>query len=99
MNKDTRGKLPLHLVPPRAIESIARVREFGVNKYHEAWDWVEDVDPDKFLEAAARHLLTIRKESDLTSIDPESGLLHLEHALCSLSMAIEIIKRKEEEND
>lgn len=94
MNKDTKGKLRLSFVPPRAIESIARVREFGVTKYKEEWDWLRDVEPEKFVEAAMRHLLVTQMDRDLLAIDMESGLPHLDHALCSLAMAVEILKRR-----
>jgi hypothetical protein len=90
-HKDTKGKLKLNLVPPRAYESIALVREFGCNKYGDPWGWLEHVKEEDLREACKRHLLRIEMGE---THDPESNLLHLEHALCSLAMAIEIIKRK-----
>lgn len=91
MFKDTKGKLKLNLVPPRAIESIAKVREFGSSKYKDEWSWVTAVKAEDLIEATKRHLL----KKDLgEDIDPESGLSHLDHALCSLAMAVEIIKRE-----
>lgn len=90
-HKDTKGKLRLNLVPPRAYESIALVREFGCNKYGDPWGWLEHVKEEELIEACKRHILRI--EMGETN-DPESNLLHLEHALCSLAMAIEIIKSK-----
>jgi len=86
-HKDTKGKLMLNLVPPRAIRSIALVREFGVNKYKDPWGWKDVVTVEQLVEAAKRHILYMELGENL---DPESGLLHLEHALCSLAMAIEI---------
>lgn len=86
-HKDTKGKLKLNLVPPRAIRSMALVREFGVNKYKDPWGWKSKVTVDEFVEAAKRHILAVELGDEL---DPESGLLHLEHALTSLAMAIEI---------
>lgn len=90
-HKDTKGKLPLNLVPPRAYESIALVRKFGNDKYGDPWAWLEATKEEDFREAARRHLLRIDMGEEL---DPESGLMHLEHALCSLAMAVELIKRK-----
>lgn len=90
-HKDTAGKLPLNLVPPRAYESIAKVRDFGNKKYGDPWKWLECTTADQYIEATRRHLLKIDLGEDL---DPESGLLHLEHALCSLAMAVELVRRK-----
>lgn len=92
MHKDTKGKLKLNLIPPRSLESIAKVREFGNAKYNSPWGWLDHVKEEDLREAAKRHLLRIDLGED---IDSESGLLHLEHALCSLAMAVELIKRKE----
>lgn len=90
-HKDTKGKLPLLLVPPHAIEAIARVREYGNKKYGDPWKWLTCTTPEQYIEAALRHIL---KDMMGEKIDPESGLPHMDHALCSLAMAVELIKRK-----
>lgn len=95
-HKEVAGKLPINLVPLRALESIAKVREFGVKKYSDPWAWLTLVEPNAFIEATRRHIITHLKGNE---IDKESGLAHLEHALCSLAMAVEIIKLKEEEQN
>ena len=95
MNKDTKGKVPLNLLPPYAIESIARVREFGNSKYNSAWGWLETVTASELIEATKRHLLQLDKG---VLRDDESGLLHLEHAACSLMMALELSKRATQNN-
>jgi hypothetical protein len=86
-HKDTKGKIKLNLVPPRAYEQIAKVREFGNNKYGSAWGWLEACKESDFIEAAKRHLNAYAK-GEIT--DPESGLDHLDHALTSLAMASEL---------
>lgn len=87
MEKDIKGKLRLNLIPPQALVSIAKVREFGVSKYPSEWGWKDSVPQAALIEACKRHLLKI----DLgEKVDSESGLLHLEHALCSLAMAVEL---------
>lgn len=95
-HKQTQGKLKLNLIPPEAQVSIAKVREFGANKYKDAWAWKKVVKPEDLVEAAKRHLLKI----DLGEyIDSESGFLHIEHALTSLAMAIQIIKERGQNGD
>lgn len=93
-HKDTKGKLRLNLIPPEALVSIAKVREFGVRKYKDPWAWVAKVSVEDFVEATKRHLLARDRGEE---IDPESGLEHIEHALCSLAMAVEVL-RKERDN-
>jgi hypothetical protein len=87
-NKDTKGKLKLLLVPPKSLEAVAKVREFGSNKYGSDWGWVGKVDPKDLIEAAERHILKWRKGEIL---DDESGLPHIHHALTSLAMAAELM--------
>lgn len=87
MHKDTKGKLRLDLIPPLSKEAIAKVREFGVTKYPDAWGWLDSVSANDLITAAERHIHYFRKGEEL---DPESGLPHLWHALASLGMAIEI---------
>lgn len=88
MNKDTKGKVRLNLLPPNALEKVARIREFGVNKYGNEWGWLQAVSSEEFIEATKRHLLEIDKGF---LIDPESHELHLTHAATSLLMALEIV--------
>lgn len=92
-HKDTAGKLPLNLVPPRAYQAIALVREFGCKKYGDPWKWLECTTADQYIEAAKRHFLKIELGEE---IDPESGLPHLFHAQCSISMAVELYQRARE---
>lgn len=88
-HKDTKGKLKLNLVPRKALKSVARVREFGNNKYPSktGFEFLKHVKSDDLVEAAWRHILE-HLEGRLE--DPESGELHLAHAATSLLMAIEI---------
>lgn len=86
-NKDTKGKLRMDLIPPRALVAIAKVREFGNNKYGSPWGWLDNTDPKDFITATKRHLLQIDLGEDL---DKESSIDHLYHALTSLAMAVEL---------
>lgn len=77
--KQTKGKLPVHLVDPEALEEMARVLEFGATKYAPN-RWRGGLKYDEYLLAAIeRHRLAIRKGEDR---DPETGLLHSAHIMC-----------------
>jgi hypothetical protein len=85
--KDTKGKLKVSLIPPRALISIAKVREFGVSKYKDAWSWVDLVKVEDLQEAIDRHQLKIKLGETL---DDESGLPHSWHIACSAAMICEL---------
>lgn len=84
--KDTRGKPKLGLVPRAAMEEMAKVREFGIEKYKDDEMWRQVPESD-FIHATLRHIF---KYLDGENIDPESNLEHLSHALCSLSLAVAV---------
>lgn len=87
--KDTKGKLKLNLVPNYGLEAVARVREFGCNKYPGDVDgYITAVKCSDMVEACRRHLL---KHNKGELLDPESMELHLSHVACSAMMAIEIL--------
>lgn len=101
MNKDSKGKTQVSLVPYTAIQKIAKVREFGNKKYGHTDSWMQ-VDPVDFYEAALRHLhktMDSLKYDIGSEIDEESGLPHAWHALCSLVLAegIPQLERRSEE--
>jgi hypothetical protein len=78
--KSDKGKLVLKYVPPELITAVAKVREYGNQKYMTAENW-RDVDPEKFHDAMLRHILAMWV--DWKSVDPESGLPHLWHLMCN----------------
>ena len=80
--KADNGKAKLSLVPPEIIYAIARVREYGNNKYPEGGkdNW-KQVEPERYRDAMFRHLLAYL--NDPKSIDEESGLPHLWHLSCN----------------
>ena len=86
------GKPRPTLVPVKAIRAIAAVREQGCKKYGNPENW-RKVEPERYHEAMLRHTLAIWK--DPYAIDPESGLLHLEHICCNAAFLLEM---KKEEN-
>jgi len=90
--KDTLGKSPLALIPYAALEAIARVREFGNRKYQDPSKWYQHDDMlPQFVEAAQRHLAKYQDAvmyGNRSVDDEESGLSHLDHAICTLALAI-----------
>ena len=71
---------------PQAIEAVARVSEYGAEKYTwNGWETVPDRE-ERYGEALARHLL---KEG----YDAESSMLHAAHAAWNAMARLEIILR------
>jgi hypothetical protein len=87
------GKPKLSLVPPEIIRNIARVREYGNNKYPEGGkdNW-KNVEPDRYRDALFRHLLAYLE--DPNGVDEESGLPHLWHLSCNAAFLCELEKGK-----
>lgn len=83
------GKLPLHLVPPEAIEGLAEVLSFGAQKYGER-NWEEGIKWSRVFSAAQRHMTTYLKGERL---DPESKKSHLKHALANLAFLVTFEER------
>lgn len=83
------GKLRISLVPTEIIRAIARVREYGVNKYGARELW-RDVEQERYRDALLRH--TLAWWDDPMSRDAESGLLHLEHMACNMAFLLELRK-------
>jgi len=77
--KMAEGKPKVSLVPRSAIEQLARVYEYGLQKYHRnSWrEFTLEQALATFQDAAGRHLLAY---NDGEEIDPESGLPHLAQA-------------------
>ena len=87
--KHDQNKPPMHLLPPHAIEQVAKVFGFGAKKYA-AFNYLEEggLDSNRLIGAAMRHINAWNKGETL---DPESGENHLAHAVCSLTMLLEIL--------
>ena len=82
------GEKPkMHLLPPKAINEVAKVLTFGARKYDEEnWRKLEDLQ-SRYSSGALRHIFAHLDSEDL---DPESGLSHLAHAICCLLFKLEI---------
>lgn len=75
------GKLRLTLVPTEAVEAVAAIRMYGVQKYVEVDNW-KRVEKDRYKDAAFRHYVRYLREP--YGMDSESNLPHLWHCLCNL---------------
>ena len=80
------GKPHPSYVPVEIIEGIMRVREKNTaSKYPDPESW-KKIDPKRWHEAMLRHVLACW--NDPYSVDPESGLLHLEHIACNVAFML-----------
>ena len=79
------GKPRPTYVPVEIIEAVMRVREYGNAKYGDPDNW-RTGEPERYHEAMLRHLL--KAWHDPYAVDPESGLLHLEHAACNIAFLL-----------
>lgn len=85
--KADHGKTRLTLVPTGIIRAIARVREYGTDKYGDPENW-KRVEPQRYKDAAFRHFLAYL--DDPFSVDEESGLPHLWHLACNIAFLIQL---------
>lgn len=70
------GKERYGLIPPWALEELARVFTKGATKY-QPWNWAQGMDWSRIYDAAQRHLAEWAKGE---SVDKETGLRHLAQA-------------------
>jgi hypothetical protein len=81
---------------PRALLEVARVAEFGAQKYARG-NWVHVKDNQRRYEAAlGRHLLNKYIEGDN---DKDSSLLHLAHSAWNALAVLELKLRDVQERD
>lgn len=88
------GKPHPSYVPVEIIEAVMRVREYGNAKYKSPDNW-KTVEPERYHEAMLRHVL--RAWADPYAVDPESGLLHLEHIATNIAFLL-ALKEEGSEN-
>ena len=80
--KADNGKPPLAILfdTPKALGEVARVMAYGAVKYDRK-NWAKCDDPERYVSATLRHIAAYQSGE---KIDPESGMSHLAHAVCSL---------------
>ena len=93
--KADNGKPRVTLVPLEIIRNIARVREFGIQKYKEKESW-KSVEVERYRDAMFRHLMLYIE--DPYGLDEESGLPHLWHLACNVAFLCELEKGKFKDN-
>lgn len=96
------AKPDLALIPKQALVGVARVFSYGAKKYapgnfHQAN--LEDGAGRRYLSAYERHAMAMQLPNGLhtyvtlAALDEESGLPHIDHAICSLLMLRSIITK------
>ncbi len=86
--KHDTGKPPMDLIPWEAMTGVAQVLDFGRVKYA-AHNWRGGFEWGRLAAAALRHIFKWLAGEDK---DPESGLSHIDHALCCLMFLTAHIK-------
>jgi hypothetical protein len=89
------GKIPLHLVPPDAINAIAKVLDFGSKKYA-LRNWEKGANYSVPYASLMRHLLAFWEGEDN---DPESNLPHLYHVLMNAAMLVRYFEQHKDLDD
>ena len=87
------GKPQLTLVPRQIIFDIARVREYGLQKYGKSESW-KAVEIERYRDATFRHFMAYLDNPQ--GVDEESGLPHLWHLACNVAFLCELEKKYRE---
>lgn len=83
------GKPRVSLVPMQIVSDIARIREYGCDKYHDPENW-KKVERERYIDALGRHALAFLNNP--MGVDEESGLPHLWHLECNAAFLSEMMK-------
>jgi len=82
--KHDAGKPRMELLDSKALVEMAKVLGFGAEKYGD-YNWKGGIKHSRLYGAVQRHLTSHWAGETL---DPESGLPHLSHAMCGLMMMV-----------
>lgn len=90
--KHDQNKIRMDLLPPNALEEIAKVLTHGAKKY-EDWNYLKGngLDLNRLYGACLRHLNSWHKGEEN---DKESSYSHIAHAACCLMMILEIQNKR-----
>jgi 5'(3')-deoxyribonucleotidase len=89
------GKTRHDLLPPYAINELARVLTKGAEKY-EPRNWEKGMKWSTVLASLKRHVNAFESGED---VDAESGLSHMAHAMCNAMFLVEYSKFRTEFDD
>lgn len=85
--KDDNGKAMWNLLPWKAINGLVTVLTFGARKYSpNGWRSVPN-GRDRYLSALLRHIYALQTGE---LVDKESGLRHIDHAMCNVAFLAEL---------
>ena len=91
--KADNSKPMMELIPTSVYKSLGTVLTYGAIKYKpNGW---KDVEAERYVGALMRHLIAYMDNP--YSIDKESGLLHIEHALCNVAFLNHFVAEEIEE--
>lgn len=88
--KHDTDKPGMDLLPYDALVEIAKVLDFGKEKYA-AGNWANGIQLSRLIAAAERHIGEFKEGRDF---DTESGLHHTAHAACNLLFIIWMTKHR-----
>jgi uncharacterized HAD superfamily protein len=89
------GKTRYDLLPPFAVDQLAKVMTKGAEKYADR-NWEKGMKWSTVLASLKRHIAAFERGED---IDPETGLLHIAHAMCNAAFLAEYYKIYPEGDD
>ena len=92
--KHDSGKLRYDLVPVDAQREVVRVLTFGAQKYGDN-NWRITEPKSRYIAAAFRHIEAFRSGE---TVDAESGIHPLAHAICSLLFVLQMQVEKPNSN-
>ena len=93
--KFDQGKIPYELIPPAALEEVAKVLAMGRDKYT-AWNWSNGIAYTRLIGAILRHTFAYLGGQ---SKDEESGLSHIAHVAVNCLFILHFEKYKPELDD
>lgn len=73
------GKPDMALLPLTGLEGVAQVLTYGAKKYA-AWNWAKGQPWSVPVASMLRHLAALQRGE---TVDPESGLPHVDHIACN----------------
>lgn len=93
--KFDQNKPGMHLLPMDALLEIAKVLDYGANKY-EPHNWRKGMHYSRVYSACLRHLTAWSMGEDK---DPETDISHLAHAACNILFLLWYSKHRTQYDD